>query len=62
MFATIGAHCQPANALQFWETHKHEMIQSYQEGDLEGLENVALHTINNILMEIDISCSATDPP
>lgn len=38
MFATICAHCQPANAVQFWETHKHEMIESYQEEDLEGLE------------------------
>jgi hypothetical protein len=64
MFATLCVYSVPANALQLWNTYKEPMSEDFlhQGATLEQAENMAIHFINDILMENGTNCQRIGLP
>ena len=64
MSATICAYMNPVNGLDLWTNHKEPLIEDYiyQGFNTQEAENMALHSINAILIENGSKCSAFGLP
>ena len=58
MFAALCIYSNPVNVFRIWNTHKDSMMEDYVHRGLnaEQAENMALHSINAVLIENGTNC------
>ena len=62
-FAYICCYCMPHNSRALWEKYSSDMSLDYKRNhSAEAAENLALHCINDILLQHGLSCSSIGLP